>query len=285
MHLLVQTLIAEARRRGANVDPVSHWDDLQELDLFAHGVTERPVDERLALLDRPINVGPIQVRRLSEMAREWLADCVSWWPAKDPRIDRAVAWAHVYGRSRVMLDRVAGQAAAERELSAWARHLPVPLETLLVAAASLQSEAEHVVMAGDANKHLRRVLRDLETLTAASPERVRDAVRSLSEVLAIPPAQRSDPRAVGQLYAALIETYHQPLEYWLLDVSSDQLGIMVDALIDRKQAEAVVGTLPNGQPVTAGDRRRLTVWTKAKCLWLDKLGIRNKAAAAEGKTS
>jgi hypothetical protein len=278
MHLLVKTLLAECARRGAPVDPVQYWDDLVDLDLIAHGLTNRPQDERHILLDRPIHVGNVTLRRLSEAALEWLADVIDWWGPSDQRTEYATAWALCCGRSKDALDTVTTPAAAWSVIRAWRRTVHVPVHFILDAAAEFAATSEPLALAQTRDKRVQHLRSELRSLRPALPEPSHAAADALLQTLAPAGAHTALSTSVGPIYAALVAEYHDPLEHWLFDVSSAQVDLMLDALILRRESEDVESTKTG--LVSAGDRRRLARWTAAKCAFLDKLGIRNSSRPA-----
>ena len=257
MHLLVTTLLEEARRRGAVLDAIEHHDLVDELDLVACGFATLPADEALEIVDPAIALSDTCiVRAICPAAVAWFnREPKVWWESDEQRLNAAICWAHCNGRDRQTLATVSGdKRQAWRVISAWVDSLDVPLDKVAVAIATMaRAKAGSIELLAAGLKALRR-----------------------------PDAPNVDPAGVGHLYATLMREYSHPLEYFLFDVSEAQLDIMIESLGRRNLDESYGAIGADGTVETAAARRRRANWTAAKMEFLRRVRPKEATFAPAG---
>jgi hypothetical protein len=204
LHDLTIKAIRRAQSQGGVIDPVEDWAAISELDRLARAATEPPTEDKLLFLDLPVIVGNLHLYRLSWGALDWVADCAGVWYANDGRMyDRALAWAHVNARSKRAFHRCAAVREATAEISRWSRDQTASCTAIMLAVDVLMREFKK---------------RGNEKSNAAT-----------------------ESRGDGPIFDFLKETYKQPIDYFLWEISAQELRAIIRAHFVK--AEALKATL------------------------------------------
>ena len=184
LHIMASRVVKRALAAGAVVDPVEHFADIQELDRLARAIACPPIAENLDLLDAPIVIDDVSLRRLSWAAREWLAtDAWNWWQSDAPMLDLAYAWAMAHARDKASLQKVRhNEREAAAEVTRWARG------------------------------------------TTANYEAVMAACRYLRPSIPPPTKRQTedeDSNYIGSAMLTLLSNTSHPLDYWIFDAPSE----------------------------------------------------------------
>lgn len=248
MHLLVKTLLEEARRRGAVLDAIEHHDLIAQLDLVAQGFATLPVDEALDIADPAIALSDTCiVRALCPASADWYTRGPKiWWGNDEQKLNAAICWAHCNGRGKQVIASVSGNPRqAWQVISEWVDSLTIPLDVVAVAIAAIaraRPVAIEILVAGIA------ALRKTDT-----------------------DAADASPSGIGHLYATLMREYSRPLEYFLFDLSDAQLDLMIESLARRNLEDGCGPVGPDGKIESAAARRRRANWTAAKMEFLRRV--------------
>ncbi|HMO52305.1 MAG TPA: hypothetical protein PKE26_11885 [Kiritimatiellia bacterium] len=183
LHLLARRVVDRVIAQGGKLDALEHFGDLAELDRLAREMSNPPIAAELDLLDAPVVVDGVALRRLSWAAREWLADSAYGWWADDPAtLDLAYAWAMAHARNKRALQAV--------------RHNP--------------AEA-------------RRIVREWAADTTANYDAILAACRFLSpkpKPRQERKADEPDP-GVGPILLTLLTETNHPLDYWIFEAPAE----------------------------------------------------------------
>ncbi len=199
LHILAARVVKRVTDAGGAVDPVEHFGELAELDRLARAIDAPPVATELDLLDAPICVEDVELRRLSWAAREWLAtDAFTWWKDDPGQLDLAYAWAMVHARDKAALQYVRqGERAALQMILAWARSTTANYDAIMAACRYLTPKTT-----GEKPK------------TAADPQ---------------------DRSHIGPVLLTLLTETTQPLDYWIFEAPSE----LVEATLARIREDAI----------------------------------------------
>lgn len=202
LHILARRVVERVRAAGATVDPVEHFGEIAELDRLARAIDAPPIATELDLLDAPIVVDDVELRRLSWAAREWLAtDAYDWWRNDAGQLDLAYAWAMAHARDKAALQRVRqGERAARAELSRWARGTTANYDAIMAAC---------------------RYLSPKSTGEKANSQRDTD-----------------DRSHIGPVLLTLLTETHHPLDYWIFEAPAE----LVEATLARIRENTLADT-------------------------------------------
>jgi len=141
LHELTIKAIRRAQKQGGIVDPVEDWAAIAELDRLARAATETPAHDKLIFCDLPINVGDIQLYRLSWAAMDWIAFCASDWFGDDGAMyDKALAWAHAHSRKPDIFRACPDKRSAQKAIIRWTWSFWAPWVSVMAAVDQLLEE-------------------------------------------------------------------------------------------------------------------------------------------------
>mgnify|MGYP001403026748 CR=1 FL=1 len=145
LHILAGRVVKRAIKAGAVIDPVKHFGDISELDRLAREISCPPIGEHVDLLDAPVVIDDISLRRLSWAAKEWVAtSAFDWWENDKVLLDLAYAWAMAHARDKSALQRVrTSEREARAEVLRWARATSANYDAIMAACRYLSPKMTH----------------------------------------------------------------------------------------------------------------------------------------------
>ncbi|HMO03894.1 MAG TPA: hypothetical protein PKC67_02595 [Kiritimatiellia bacterium] len=135
LHPSVEALIRRVIDADKPFDWFFEYHHVAELNRLAHEQDAPPGRQLVDLLDAPIVVGNTSLRRLSWAAIEWYNDLARiWWGDNASMRDLALAWAHAFSRSAIVIQQASsGEARTRRTIRSWANGLSAPWEAIQAA--------------------------------------------------------------------------------------------------------------------------------------------------------
>lgn len=199
LHILASRVVKSVIDAGGQIDPVEHYADIAELDRLARAISSPPIAEALDLLDAPIVIDDVELRRLSWAAREWLAtDAWSWWKDDPGQLDLAYAWAMAHARDKAALQVArASERKARAEILRWARGTSANYDAIMAACRHLSPRSAGEKVAAERN-----------------------------------PNDRSH---IGPVLLALLTETPHPLDFWIFEAPSE----LVEATLTRIRENAI----------------------------------------------
>jgi len=194
LHILARRVIKRVVASGAVIDLVDHFGDILMLDRLAREIARPPIADHLDLLDAPLVIDDVELKRLSWAAREWLAtDAWAWWRDDAAMLDLAYAWAMAHARDKAALQSVRiSHRKARAVISQWARGTSANYDAVMAACRYLSPKpaTSSVVKPGD-----------------------RDG----------------DADEIGSVLLTLVTETERPLDFWIFEAPSE----MVEAALAR----------------------------------------------------
>ena len=210
LHPLARRVIRHVVAAGATVDPIEQFGDIAELHRLANSINSPPIFERIELLDRPLHVGPVRLRRLSYGAMEWLAEGpVKWFSSEEKTIaNLCTAYAMAHGRSN-QLCGLFNRQRTERTVKRWARELPVSLLSIY--------------------------------------EAVDELMRRPNEAPAKAPPEIRAAAAESPLFFAVMRRHGGTLDYWIWEVPFDVVLGLIEDMNQELDAKARASVAQSGR--------------------------------------
>jgi hypothetical protein len=245
LHILAARVVERAVKAGATVDPVADFGDLALLDRLAREIEHPPIGEQLDLLDAPVIIDGVELRRLSWAAREWLAtEAWGWWKDDPRQLDLAYAWAMAHARDKDALQLMRySEPKARSTVTGWARGITANYEAIMAACAYLSPKA-----------------------TGAKAE----------------DGEADDRSHIGPVLLTLLTEADQPLDYWIFEAPSElvemTLGrIRENFIADRARMARAMGADVPPDP-GAWSIKATKKFNDAAKAFVDRLTERGKAA-------
>ncbi len=251
MHPLTRRTLAEAGRRGYEIELDKHLDAIMFLEAAARETDHGNIQEMIDWLDRPVVLGrrrPVELRPLSLAGKMWIDEIEQkGWFSGDPLFETlAIAWA--LGNSRdldAIRDAGITEQQTRRTIRRWARRIDCPVRSITAA-------VRHIILPA----------RDAEPVDPQTADKAR---------------REAGDGCVGQILARLVHEFGRDFDYWL---SAPWREIEAAMTLLRTDDEAMSKALGKGgapdpdSPAVQAFAR----WRKARGQFLDCLGTVSPAA-------
>jgi hypothetical protein len=223
LHDLTISAIRRAQSQGGTVDPVEDWAAIADLDKLARASTELTPEDRLLFLDLPVIVGNVSIYRLSWSASEWLIKLAMDWYTDDSfMLDRSIVFAHANARTPEIFRRCSNMNSASAEVLRWSRECSASIEALLKA---------------------------VDIFTPAKQSGQDDK-----------PEKERSISSNGPILHKLMADYHQPINYFLWEISAEALTVLIRAnILDSELESGFISTASGKAPDVNSRMTKATV--------------------------
>lgn len=232
LEILTKQTITSLLEETGHVLGVSDLDEINALDGLAWKVVHPTEQEETDLLDLPVKVGNLKLRRLSWGALGWLEECAYQWFVNQPVfLDLATVYASVYSREPDALYALDGPRAARKTLKKWSRTFSATYEEVINA-------VEKVLPEPDAASYAEAYRRTGDNGNGKNGHKVN----------------------YGPMVALLVREYGQTPEYWFWKASTDKSSTMladVEARINAEDEEMKRAAARAKQPMVTRSGPRL----------------------------
>ena len=259
MNPLTRSAIRELRDvHGIELDPVDDLSIILDISRLADEVLDVERDLQTEAILRPVvSVGNIELRRISVGALTFLRDEVSKWFAMESEdMILSFAYCHANGHDPAKIWGAAGNPSLwKKRVKDWVKTCGAPEVELLGAIESFQARIS------EADK----ILEKAKSLRPARPD-----------------SDDEDESGSGSLrliFTSLVSRFGQTVEYWAWRAPTEELEMMIDALITEQEREAKSAARAKGGPPVPSDPNG-TRFRKHRALriYMDKVIAEKKGA-------
>jgi hypothetical protein len=223
MNPLLKSAIRELQDgRGVRLDPLTDLDHIFRLKALADAVLGIQRDLRTdAILHPAVRVGSAVFRRLSIGSIEFLNKRVAlWWPSESDIVALSWAFCHANSDRPDLIWGFTGDHAKDdwkRTVEAWARTIGVSWPVLIKALQSFQAEVAE----------LDAILQDILGPAKVNPNAEKPKSESFGPLIDLLSSQ----------YSFTVPPEMTPAEYWIWRVPQEEIEAMVDACLNRIEAD------------------------------------------------
>lgn len=246
MHRFTERVLRRLADRGIRLDMLQALDDLMELDRRARACSEKPVHHRFNELETPIYIKDTAFWPPTLGSMAWARKVGEWYPEDTGLTDLALVFSLANGTE---VRRLTHPESAKATVLTWALDRDISVaharEVLTMLLPTPRDNREDVELA---------VLRmahgdDAKIWPEAA---LRQAVHWWLEIQKRNEMLMADNgRSTGSLVTTCMDTYGEPFDYWIFEVSLDRMLEAAEGIQSRNETEAAAAAKDGRRSVSS----------------------------------